>query len=257
MSGLKSWFAGYVQAFRTGARETQQNIDMKAGHTARVCREIHALGRRLGLGDEALRLAEAIALLHDVGRFEQYARYRTFRDGQSEDHAEMGLRVLERQGVLNALDRETAAVIRCAIRLHNRADLAGVEEGACLFFSRLLRDADKLDIWRMVTRYYHRGAGPRNGALELELPDTAGFSAAVLGDVLRRGNVDMRHVRNLNDYKLLQAAWIFDVNFPATLVCVKRRRTLEKIRAVLPAGEPIDGLFAVIKEFRIQAGSGT
>lgn len=256
LSGLKAWFAGYVRTFRTGERETQQNIGMKEGHTGRVCREILALGRKLGLGDDALRLAETIALLHDIGRFEQYAKYKTFSDRKSENHAGLGIRVLERQGILTALDEKTGKLILCAIRHHNRPVLEGVENGECLFYSRLLRDADKLDIWRVLTGYYHRKSGRRNAALELGFPDAPGFSPEVAGDLLNRRIVDIRHVRNLNDYKLLQAAWVFDVNFRITLDRVRRRCYLEKIRAALPPGREIDEIFAGMERFCIQASGG-
>jgi len=39
-----------------------------------------------------------------------------------------------------------------------------------LLYSRLIRDVDKLDIWRVVTDYYNSGNAKRNVAMVLELP---------------------------------------------------------------------------------------
>ena len=84
---VKKWFINYVHTFKYNKPEIQQNIDLKEGHTIRVCEEIFHIGKQLGLNDNELRLAEIIALLHDVGRFEQYAHYQTFVDRNSENGA--------------------------------------------------------------------------------------------------------------------------------------------------------------------------
>jgi hypothetical protein len=112
-----------------------------------------------------------------------------------------------------------------------------------LFFTKLLRDADKLDIWRVVTDYYHRKNDRRNGAIELDLPNTPGFSEEVYQDLMNRRIVDINHVKNLNDFKLLQIGWIFDINFDTTMQAIKSRRYLELIRDVLPKSEKIQLIF--------------
>jgi len=246
VTDLKRWFTGYVQTFQYNDMELQRNIDLKKDHTRRVCTEILDIGGKLGLDDDALRLAEIIALLHDIGRFEQYARYQTFMDGKSENHAELGLQVLERHGVLTPFDDQTRGVIVRSIRYHNQASLPREETKVCLFFTKLLRDADKLDIWKVVTDYYHREDKERNGAIELDLPDTTGFSEEVYRDLIHKRIVDINHVKNLNDFKLLQIGWIFDINFPPTLQHIRERRYLEMIRDVLPESKEIDDIFEII-----------
>ena len=123
------------------------------------------------------------------------------------------------------------------------------ETEACLFFSRLLRDADKLDIWKVVTDYYHRKDGRRHEALELNLPDTEGFSREVHRDIMNRTIIDMRHVKNMNDFKLLQAGWIFDVNFKPTLISIRQRRYLELIRDALPQSKDMMAIFETLQNF--------
>jgi len=246
VADLKNWFTHYVQTFKYNDRELQQNIDLKEDHTGRVCKEILNLGVQLGLSDDALRLAEIIALLHDIGRFEQYARYKTFMDGKSEDHAELGIKILKKYGVLKQFDDATREVILRSIQYHNRPSLPHGETETCLFFTKLLRDADKLDIWKVVTDYYHREDGKRNAALEFYLPDTPGFSEEVYRDLMNKTIVDIKHIKNLNDIKLLQVGWIFDINFKPTLSHIKNRRYLELIRDVLPKSKEIKELFDII-----------
>ncbi len=58
--------------------------------------------------------------------------------------------------------------------------------------------------------------------------------------------VNIAHVTNLNDFKLLQAGWIFDINFQPTLDRIKKHRYIELIREVLPESKEIDEIFDLI-----------
>jgi hypothetical protein len=113
-----------------------------------------------------------------------------------------------------------------------------------------LRDADKLDIWRTLIGYYYKKNGKRNNSLTLDLPDTSGISEEVYLDLMNNRIVNIKSVRNLNDLKLLQTGWIFDINFGPTLAYIKKHRYLEKIRAVLPDSREIDEIFRHIYETR-------
>lgn len=250
LSHLKNWFSEYVHTFKNEDSELQKNIDLKEEHTKRVCKEILYIGKRLGLNDNELRLAEIIALFHDIGRFEQYTRYKTFMDGKSENHAELGVKILLNHEVLKEIDNETVELILCSIKYHNRSLVPNNETEKCLFFTKLLRDADKLDIWKVVTDYYHRKNKKPNGAIELGLPDTPGFSKEVKQDLLNKTFVDMSHVNNLNDFKLLQVGWIFDINFKPTFECIKQRRYLELIQKVLPKTKEIKEIFDFVITFQ-------
>ncbi len=246
---IKNWFYNYVHTFKYDDYTLQRNINLKEDHTKRVCKEILNIGKQLGLNNDELRLAEIIALLHDVGRFEQYARYKTFNDQQSENHAELGTKILERYDVLNQLDDPLKNLVLQSIKYHNRPSLPQKETETCLFFSKLLRDADKLDIWRVVTDYYNKKKDERNEVIELGLPDTPKFSEKVYKDLMNKKIVDIKHVKNLNDLKLLQTGWIFDINFKPSLQLIQERHYLEMIRDVLPKSEKIQEIFDVIHLF--------
>ena len=244
---LKAWFFNYVQGFKQGDKDLQQNILLKEEHTKKVCREILALSDELGLTDDEKRLAEIIALFHDIGRFEQYARYNTFVDRRSANHAELGVKILQKFIVLDNLEKPMKSLILRTIRYHNRAELPREETETCLFFAKLLRDADKLDIWRVVTEYYHQNDGKRNDAIELDLPDTPEFSDAVYQDLMNKEIVNVHDIKNLNDFKLLQIGWIYDINFIPALIAVNSRGYLERIRDVLPKSLKIDNIFTIIQ----------
>jgi len=249
VADLKNWFTNYVQSFKSSDPDLRQNIALKEEHTRRVCSEILDIGKELGLNDEELRLAEVIALFHDIGRFGQYARYRTFVDVNSVNHAEHGVKMLRKNGVLNDLDESIRDMILQIISYHNRAALPQEETEKCLFFTKLLRDADKLDIWRVVTDYYRRKNGKRNGAIELDLPDTPEISDDVYDDLMKGRIVDVTHLKNLNDFKLLQIGWIYDVNFAPTFQSIRGRGYLEMIREALPKSEKVEKIYSVAQSY--------
>lgn len=227
---LKIRFQKYVQQFSSDDPVVQQNMDLKAEHTRRVCEAVKDIGSSLDLSKDDLCLAEATGLLHDIGRFAQYSRYRTFSDDRSENHALLGVKVIEANRFLEDLEAAAADILLRVVGYHNLAALPAGEEERCLFFLKLLRDADKVDIWRVVTQYYQNAGNRRNRSIELDLPDTERISSKVYESLKKGRPVRMADLRTLNDFKLLQIGWIYDVNFPRTFQIVQERKYLETIR---------------------------
>ena len=86
----------------------------------------------------------------------------------------------------------------------------------------------------------------KNVTIELDLPDTPGFSEKVYHDLINKKIVNLKNIKNLNDFKLLQIGWIFDINFKPTLYHIKNRRYLEMIRDVLTESKEINEIFDII-----------
>lgn len=232
---LKDWFEDYVRGFTSEDAMVQKNIDLKIFHTRRVCGVIIDIGKSLGLPPEDLGIAEIAALLHDIGRFEQYKRYGTFVDHRSEDHAALGIRIIRSHQILQNLEPDTAELILWAIQHHNRAALPRKAEQRRLLFSKLLRDADKIDIWRVVTDYYQQADRHRNPALELDLPDEERISDSAYEALMSGKIVKINDLETFNDFKALQIGWIYDLNFPRTFQMVREKGYLEIICDALSA----------------------
>ena len=231
---LKTWFEEYTLQFYSDDPIVQENMDLKREHTLKVCEAIVDIGRSLDLSQDDLCVAESAALLHDIGRFEQFKQYKTFADYKSEDHAALGVTIIQANHVLSDLESDTARLIVRAVKYHNRAALPSGEEERSLFFLKLLRDADKVDIWRVVTDYYQNAGCKRNKAIELDLPDSPQISDSVYKTLMNGKLVQMSDLKTLNDFKMLQIGWIYDINFPRTVQIIRENKYLEKIRDVLP-----------------------
>jgi len=246
---FRNWFDQYVSGFTAGgdaAPDVVKNIRLKKDHSERVVKELLWIAQQLGLDDEDRDLAAIMGLFHDIGRFAQYAQYRTFVDHKSENHAALGVKILRQHQVLDSLPADRADLICRVISYHNRAALPGHETRDCLFFARLLRDADKLDIWRVLIDHYRHRHQDHNPAVELGLPDTPGISDLVYDHVVHEKIVEARHVKNLNDFKLLQIGWVFDINFAPSLQQVKDRRYVEAICRTLPSSDRLTQIEQVV-----------
>lgn len=231
---LKTRFDTYVNRFIPEDPLVQQNFDLKIKHTQRVCEIIKDIGTSENLSGEDLCIAEIAARLHDIGRFEQYLKYRTFVDALSVDHAALGVKVIRAEHLLEDLETTQADMIQRVVQYHNRAKLPANEDKRCLFFLKLVRDADKIDIWHVVTQYYQNAGGSRNPGIELDLPDTPSISDGPYEALMAGKLVQMSQLSTLNDFKLLQLGWIYDLNFARTFQIVRERNYLEKIQRALP-----------------------
>jgi hypothetical protein len=184
-----------------------------------------------------------MALFHDIGRFEQFIRYGTFADGKSENHAELGVKILRKEKTLAALDDEAQELILKVISYHNRMNIPENESRVCIFFARLLRDADKLDIFNLFADYYAAPEAERSAAVELDLPDIPAITDEIMAGLMEGKMVGMRQLKSLNDFKLLQMAWIYDINFQPTFRIIAKRGYLDIIRRTLPDSESIDQIY--------------
>jgi len=233
---FREWFSNYVNDFSSVDSLIQDNIEMKVKHTAKVCENILTLAKSENLGDEGCWLAETLALFHDLGRFEQFTKYRTFKDSESENHALLGIKILKGKEILSRLSRKEENLILKAIEYHNLKEIPErkFDTQELLFYSKLIRDADKLDILRLISENYDEDGNIRNPALEIYLPDTSGCSESVFRDVLNYRMAEMRDVKNLNDIKLLRLSWVFDINFPETFSILKKHKYLDTIISSMP-----------------------
>lgn len=228
---FKKWFLDYVDRFFSPEVFIQENIQLKIEHTARVCENILLLAKAEEVGEEGCRLAETTALFHDLGRFEQFMKYRTFKDSESENHALLGVKILESTGVLSRLSLREKDLILKAVEYHNLMEIPECAENSreLVFYSNLIRDADKLDILKLVSEDYKKEEEFRNPALEFNMPDTPGCSKKIVKDILNNRMAKLTDTRNLNDVKLLRLSWIFDISFPAAFTFLKERGYLETI----------------------------
>lgn len=138
-------FSEYVKPYDI----TNGKIELKVKHTFRTVEVAKEIAEDLNLKEEQCLLAQLIALLHDIGRFEQVRIYNTFRDKDSVDHADLGVKILFEEGKIRNFIEDTKYddIIYKAIKNHNKFKIQeGLNEEE-LLQAKIIRDADKTDIF--------------------------------------------------------------------------------------------------------------
>lgn len=247
---FRVWFDDYVAGSYGKNKFVNANLKRKEDHTRRTCEEALYLAKELRFSANQTRIAEVIALFHDIGRFEQFVLYLTYNDPQSVNHCLLGLEVLRQKKTLEDIDHSERQLIEKAIEYHGLRELPRDLDGDHLLFSKLIRDADKIDALYSMTDCYRQYADdPQGFDLELELPDEPGCSAEVIEGLLNERCVDYRELKTLNDMKLCLLGWVYDVNFIPTLERIKQRRLLEMMIDFLPKTKDIETVKKKIFEY--------
>lgn len=246
---LKNWFSDYTKSFYSDDEEDQKNIMIKVDHTRNVCRNILEIAKGTSISDNNIRLAEAIALFHDVGRFPQYAKYKTFRDADSISHGRLGAETLVEEKVLGRLPDEEQQVIIQAVKFHGAFSIPKTLNGNTFFFLKLIRDADKLDIFRVFIDYYESPVEERASATAFGVPDTPEISEAMLSRILNKEIASYSDIRTENDFKLMKLSWVYDMHFDESIRLLQERNYLNSIIDKLPQTDEIESAIAVLRQY--------
>ena len=198
-------------------------IKIKIAHIERVSQIAKKLAEELGLEEEDIKLAELIGLLHDIGRFEQIKVYNTFLDKDSIDHGEYAIKVLYKDGLIKKfLDTDKYDnIIKKSILNHNQAKIEkGLSERENLH-SKIIRDADKMDIFYVLT------TGDKKelyGELEYE-KITDNIYEQFLNDKL----INYNDLKTNVDLLVAQFTYVYDFNFKQSIDIIKENQYVEKL----------------------------
>lgn len=235
----EAWFAAYAAHERE--KECRRDggdpspMDLKLHHTMQVLAHARAIVAGGGFPPPLDRACLLAALYHDVARFEQYLRWHTFRDRESCNHGQWGVRILKRE---QRLKDETPAVrklVLAAVGLHNRFALpAGLPEGMARI-CHAVRDADKLDILRVMDEHLS-GPRPYCPTVVLSLPDDPALhSDKVLDDALAGRVASYADLKSVNDFRVLLGTWFYDMHFPVSRARFVAEGHARRLLADLPA----------------------
>lgn len=249
LNSLKKWFSDYTGSFLGSNEDDNKNLRLKAEHTRNVCANIKEIAKSLPLPIEKIILAEAIALFHDIGRFPQYKKYRTFQDGKSINHGLFGARILEEKDVLKNLGSAEKHLIISAVKFHNVFQIPDFKDEELLLFLKLIRDADKLDILRVFINFYENPVEQRASATAFGLPDTPEYSKEILERIYKKQKVSYAFLKTVNDFKLMNLSWGCAMNFKASYGLLKERDYLNRVLRHLPATADIAGAAAFVQKF--------
>jgi len=115
-------------------------------------------------------------------------------------------------------------------------------------FCKLIRDADKLDIFRVIIEYEKERQNNPNPAMDY-LPFEPGYNKELLKDILLGRNIDNNSLKNYNDRKLYELSWILDLNFHFSFNYIKEKKVLETLINCLPKNEEIISIYKYLEQY--------
>lgn len=241
------WMEAYMKSFYCEDKDIMFGIQMKEKHTGYVTTNARQLALHLQLSPHDVELAELIGLLHDVGRFRQWQLYKTFVDAKSEDHADLGVKVIQELPFYDLLGQEEKDLVLFAIKNHNKKEIAPAPDKRHLLFAKIIRDADKLDIFRVLAPYLTANPDGEGQSVAIRKfmkgpnGDATGemgvFAPGFLEKFVRGEQVDYTMIRTNEDRKLVRLMWVYDVNYAWTLQQIRDKGYIEAIIANLPDSE--------------------
>lgn len=229
----EKWFTEYPHQFEKNDPETLDAFHIKIYHSFQVRDVMEIIGNALNLSEYDLNLAKSIGLYHDVGRFEQFFKYHTFSDRHSIDHADLSAKITISESPLSQIASNEKKVIYTAIKYHNKNSIPIDLPADEMLFTKMIRDADKVDILRLCKPIYEAGEDvPKK--LKLWFPDIPEIGDYAYTEFLKEHSIDYDGLISINDFKIAQLAWIYDLNFEISKKIFKDRGYAESILETLP-----------------------
>ena len=238
LSRMHEWMTAYMKSFYSDDAEVQQGILIKEKHTGYVTSNCVELAKFLKLSTHDVQLAEIIGLFHDVGRFRQYSLYKTFNDADSEDHADLGIKVIGELEFFKELSADDYELVKFAIQNHNKKIVAPTDDARKNFFAKIIRDADKLDIYRVLEPFLAQENADKMPKF-IKGKARPDISPDFVENFVTGEQADYRKIRTNGDRKIVRLMWIYDINFSWTMQKIVERGYIEKIVSNLPMDERV------------------
>lgn len=125
-------------------------INIKYYHSRRVAVLSKRIAENLRLSLYDINKATTIGLLHDIARFYEYRMFKDFNNVNGFDHGKWGVKVLNSHNYYEKFNihKEDLKDIYPAIYYHNKLKLPYKYKNNV--FCKIIRDADKIDIFNVV-----------------------------------------------------------------------------------------------------------
>lgn len=199
----------------------EKMIEYKYNHSYRVVHQAEEVCRSIDLDNVERDLASLIALLHDIARFRQWTKYKTFNDLESFDHGDEGVKILFDEGEINnyICDKEDYEIIRKSIKNHNKYIIESGLNDRELMHSKIIRDADKIDILYAFST---------KRLLEIKNDDSI-INEEARKQFFEHKPVDKKYIKSLNDRAIALFSLVFDLYYDYSYERIYNEKYIDKI----------------------------
>ncbi len=231
LTPLEQEFTDYAKRFNTGDEDVDQNLRLKLAHSFRVRNEATRLTDAEKFALPVKLLTIRAALLHDLSRFEQFTRFRSFNDAESFDHGNRSAELATELKMLEDLSEEDRNDVLAAIRAHNKLAIPEGISTQGKLIAGAIRDADKLDIMPILLHYLEH---PDNESIVFSLSREPELSPAVRDALLHGKSPSHRDMKTVCDFIAGKLPWVYDLNFDWSRREYLKRGFLDALAKYLP-----------------------
>lgn len=202
-----------------------EKIKRKFGHSFRVMENAGQIAKSLSLQNEEIEVSKLIGLLHDIGHFETIKINDILNENKKIDHGDLGVEILKKDSYLRKYIEEDKYdnIILKAIKNHNKFKIeVGLSERE-LLFSKIIRDADKLDI------FYEGAEMFWTKSKEIEEVNKSKISDEVFDIFKNNCSIDRKDIETEADGILNFIGFMFDINYKYDFEVLKKENYINRI----------------------------
>lgn len=184
------------------------NIKRKLVHSYNVAKYAETIGKNIFDNEEDIYICFVIGLLHDIARFEQWTLFSSYRDTKEYSHPEKSAEILFDRDVIKQypIDKKYYDIIKFAIANHGALKIdESQKDERILKFTKMIRDADKLDILRQSMNQGQPSFSNEYSSDKI--------SDKVLETFYKKQCVNKADCNSVADRAIMQTAMSFDINF--------------------------------------------
>lgn len=246
---IKKWFHDYVEDITPNDAKLIHLIQLKLDHSLHVGENSRFIAEGMKWSEPDVIAAEALGLLHDVGRFSQVVEFSTFSDSGSINHGERGFHVVRMSSVLSTFPQKEQMKILDGIKFHNLINIPQHVNSDRLSFVKLVRDADKLDIYRVISDTVKTKKFEEYPEIFLNIDFEGPINPAALTQILNKETVSHRNIKSFKDFCLTQLSWMYDINYSFTFRLISERRIFKTVSAFLPEDNDVQKAIRSVRAY--------
>lgn len=201
--------------------EKHVKYKLKIIHTYHVAEKAKEIAEKLNLDKEDILLAELIGLLHDIGRFEELKMTNELNNVKF-DHATIGAKMLFEKGLIRKFieDDTYDEIIKKSIENHSRLEIEKGLDERTLLHSKIIRDADKLDNFRVKKEEKIEEIFPGRVNKQEDMENST-ISDKVYESIINKKCVNVHDRVTPLDFGVCILAFTFDLNFNVSYEMIK------------------------------------
>lgn len=251
---LKDYAMKYISMVES--KEDKSLIEFKLAHTYRVRDNMIKIAKSCNLTEYDQKIAELIGLFHDIGRFEQYVRYRTYDDKKSVNHAIFSAQIIKENKILQEeIAKEDQQVIYQSIFYHNVYRIEEIEEELSersLYFLKMIRDADRLDIYKSMAEVVPNLSLKERYIWYNERADENEISNVIYHQILENDSPSMKDCKTIVESQFARISWVFkDICFKESIRIILKENYFKKIHEDMKHSERSEEMYEHVMKYLI------